>query len=93
MSKPIVFVDMDGVLCNFIDGVIHHCKLDCHHDDIHAFNEIDNYFDSSLDMWMMIDAVEPNFWANLDEYPWTDSLLNIIEASGLDWYLLTSPSQ
>ena len=89
----ICFVDMDGVLCDFVGSA---CKL---------FGQpelADNWplgqYDmgtalgcSTTDFWNRIKD-NPDFWAEMTPYPWYQELLDMIRASGFEVFISTSPS-
>ncbi len=69
-----IFLDMDGVLCNFVGGF---CALHGKSaDEVFPPGQQGNYeFHDSLGMtrdqlWRSIDAVGEDHWANMQPYPW-----------------------
>lgn len=92
--KPIIYLDMDGVLADFVSPTLA------------LFNRLD-LIDSgwpkgeySLEkvlgitteqLWWAIDMVGVDFWAQLPIYPWALRLYRALELYG-DVYLLSAPS-
>lgn len=89
-----IFLDMDGVLCDFVGGV---CRL--FEVDQHALEQAwGDAYDICVplgvtpdELWSRIDAAGPTFWSNLEPYPWAKDLwfqCNIVGRTTI----LTSPS-
>lgn len=88
-----IFLDMDGVLCNFVDATL----------IAHGINPKEfkfpkgvYNFEGSLgigveDFWKKIDEISPYFWATLKPYPWTDWLIEQVKEAG-EFRILTSPT-
>lgn len=95
-TEMTVFVDMDGVLVDFVGAV---CRL--FHKDPEQLPEWDWSKGRSLhvplglekesDMWEVIDRHGPSFWASLEPYPWWRELLHWCGQLGKT-YLCSTPS-
>lgn len=86
-----IFVDMDGVLVDFSSAALR----------LHGAEEIDwppGEWDFAKvlgitrgEFWGKIDSLGSAFWANLEPYPWSEELLDLV-ASTAPFSILTSPS-
>ena len=72
-------LDMDGVLVNF-------CKAAYKTHNQPFSNEVPTKFDffedwgmTSKKFWSPIDACGPEWWTNLEKYPWTDTLISLAD--------------
>lgn len=101
-SQDHLYVDMDGVLCSFTQGVL---ALFGHPDpvkgeyDIEGWDgihgEINRYRPDFAHVThdQVMDAVRDEghqFWSRLVPYPWTYDLIAVIEDSGTPYNLLTT---
>lgn len=87
-----IFLDMDGVLADFVGAA----------GKIHLFTEADlkpgedvtlSLGMTPRDFWAPIDALGESFWENLEEYPWTDELIDLAQHWNKDeWCILSAPS-
>lgn len=95
-----IFIDMDGVLCNFVKSVAH------------AFNRSGVEYDAMLrdwpkgewsvhkalaleeesEVWDVIDRVGAPFWGSLEAYPWARSLWDVCRSIA-PTYIASSPSR
>ena len=85
-----ILLDMDGVLTDFTKAA---CTL--HGYDGYVPQKF-NFFKfewgmSSRQFWDKIDK-EPDFWINLEKFPWTDHLLSYLEKNNMNYTICTSPS-
>lgn len=84
-----LFLDMDGVLVDFLKGIIAHFNLDCTHDDVTSWNQIINITGLSVDeFWQSLPA---NFFETLEFYPHAMELIAMVKSFGFRPCLLTSP--
>lgn len=84
-----ILLDMDGVLCNFVQA-----SLDVHertekHDDIKTWGYYSDWGMSDADFWNKCSGVA--FWATLTEYPWAGQLVATADSLA-EHYFLTAPS-
>jgi 5'(3')-deoxyribonucleotidase len=103
---PHIFVDMDDVLCDFVKGVgklwgFNDAEIERlrhrHHWDMRTVMAqlLGESEPISLErFWKPING-NPNFWKDLEPFPWTYPLVNQILTSKYryHWSILTSPSQ
>jgi len=90
----VVFLDMDGVLCNFI-AAAHavHGRDYVHEEYPRGCWEIAEHWGVTVDhFWDGIDQ-HPTFWNDLHAYPWMDELIGLARKYGETVKLLTSPSR
>lgn len=84
---PLIFLDMDGVLVNFTEGAdrVHGRKLD--------WTKWSGGIENPNDFWGPINEC-PDFWKNLEPYPWaTDLILGIHALVGYEGlFIATSPA-
>jgi 5'(3')-deoxyribonucleotidase len=81
---------MDGVLTDFTKAA---CKV--HGYDGYVPTRF-NFFKyewgmSTMDFWHKIDRT-PNFWLELEKFPWTDDLLEYLRKNKHEYTICTSPS-
>lgn len=90
-----IFLDMDGVLCDWVGGVCRLLERD------QAALEASWTKDSSIcpqlgisanEMWRKIDEAGSAFWSELDPYPWTEELWWLCSLAS-QTIVLSSPSQ
>lgn len=73
-----LLLDMDGVLCDFVTAACNACGITPDWDNWPT-NEWDIAKMMGLTaraMWDNIDQQGPEFWANLEPYPWADELVD-----------------
>lgn len=73
--KPFIFLDLDGVLANFVDAAC----------EIHGINpDFSNYKFwrptlTDKEFWARINSRGHTFWENIPKYSWADQLLGMCE--------------
>lgn len=95
MTKPIVFIDMDGVLCNWTKGVADILEMD--YDKFlrewppgtASISDVLKVKQSAY--WNKIDKAGAAFWRALEPFPWFEELWEAAEEVG-EVKILTSPS-
>lgn len=94
MAELEIFVDIDGVLADFVSAsiAVHGGQY-----DEEAYPKLEWSIANVLgitesEFWAKIDATEPNFWPNLDPYPWALNLLESVRTRGRV-SLLSTPSK
>jgi 5'(3')-deoxyribonucleotidase len=93
--KPIIYLDMDGVLFDFVA----------------AFGKVLNIPDiperlapgvrniapqigmTEDEMWEKIGRHGYGFWQEMREYPWFHELVDLVEKNSSEWYILSSPAR
>ena len=91
----ISFVDLDGVLTNWLDATAKLCKIDVNDKEIRDELKKGTFIDdlgivSEDELWQRIESEETDFWARLEEFPWTQKLVEELEKIS-EVYFLTSP--
>ena len=83
-----IYLDLDGVIARFAEqSLIVHGKEDT------VINKWDYFKDwgmTSAEFWEPIDE-DPDFWFNIEPYPWMDDLVKLIESHDPNYLILTSP--
>lgn len=100
--KDRIYIDMDGVLCSFVQGVL---GLFNHPDPKNGEGAIEGWDGlhheinrhrpefAHVTHDQVMDAMRDEghqFWARLPIYPWAYGLIGTIDRSGADYYLLTT---
>lgn len=90
-----IFLDMDGVLANFTKSASRVFGKDPEdlnwslgHDEVHNVVGVADHDE----FWNTIDKEGPEFWANLEPFPWRDELWNLCD-SFAPVAIATSPSR
>ena len=84
-----ILLDMDGVLCNFVDSA---AKLHGKDASLVTHWGIDECWGLTEDeFWEPIHRQGRSFWYNLEKYPWTDELISLVESYAKDVYICTTP--
>jgi 5'(3')-deoxyribonucleotidase len=101
MKPPIIYVDMDEVLSDFIGGA---CK---------AFNvtreEIEEHRENNewtilpaltkatgipfkpIEFWSVIHARGVEFWEDLEVLPWAASMVTYLDSLDIEWHIVSTP--
>lgn len=90
-----IYLDLDGVLCNFVDASL------LEHGQDHLIqpgypNTWSYYADWEItedQFWEPIDKAGELFWVNLDPYPWLDEVLTAVELADPNFRICTAPSR
>jgi hypothetical protein len=84
-----IFLDMDGVICNFVQASLDVHKRTEKHEDIKTWAYYAEWGMSEPEFWRKCSGVA--FWAGIKEYPWAEDL--VWAASHLaEHYFLTAPT-
>jgi len=95
MSERIIFLDMDGVLCDWVKGVCdvlgkdYHKMMSLWTPGSQSLSDVLGVKKSSY--WNPIDKQGPKFWRGLPELPWFQELWDLASQHG-KVMVLTSPS-
>lgn len=91
--KPICFIDMDGVLCDFVSAA---CKLfgqpeaaDNWPAGEYSMGKVLGCSDNEF--WRTVES-QPDFWESMPPYPWHRELFALVERHGYRPFIATSPS-
>ena len=95
--KPVIFLDMDGVLVDFISGA---CRLHSRDPEEVIANWPRNVWDicQVLDIpenefWFSIDRSGEGFWMSLEQTSWAGKLVHLVKELSSEWYVVTAPSR
>jgi len=86
-----VYIDMDGVLVNWLDSAIQACGLTLDSELINGLEEGKSVKDYCPNVWDHINQYGPEWWANLEPLPWYNELIDTVDAVGLPYCVLSSP--
>ena len=93
--KPVIFLDMDEVLVDFVGGV---CRVfGLTQEELEARWEpgvwdITQPLGVTADeLWNSIDST-PFFWSKLKPLPWFENLVGVVGRYTSTWYIATAPS-
>jgi 5'(3')-deoxyribonucleotidase len=85
-----ILLDLDGVVANFLDPALKLWGFDPANYPANEF-EIATVLGISLsDFCGMIDR-QPNYWRDIEPYPWKDDLVGLLNDLNIRWSVLTSP--
>lgn len=95
-SNKVIYLDMDGVLADFIEGFINIHGRDDLMDKYKNGNwpqtwNFDNEFGPLDTWWDKIDEIGEIYWEYLNAYQWSNRLVMELEASEIPWYVCTTP--
>lgn len=88
--KDVILLDMDGVICNFVDGLISSMGLPITHEQYTSWNHHHTLGYTDEQMWEHTRV--GNWWENLEPYPWAHYLVDNLRNIGEIIYC-TSPSR
>ena len=75
MSIETIYLDMDGVLADFVTPSLKAAGIPLTHDEVTIWNYFEPYM-TAEEFWSKIDAV-PNFWLDIEVYPWAHDLFDV----------------
>ena len=95
-NGPIIFLDVDGVLADFIGGVGEHLGKRPLYEDPNAnlprgYISIGKIYGTSEEHAWSGDSF--GFWTGLKKTYCADQIMNYVNATGLPYYFLTAPSK
>ena len=92
MTIQHIFLDMDGVLTDFIGAALRvHNRDDALLNWPRGERDVPKVLGISRNQyWKKIDALGSDFWANLAPYPWFDELIEMVREIALFTILTTS---
>lgn len=88
-----VFLDMDGVMCDFITPAmaLHGSLITSDEWPLGVFSAETVLGIDSDEFWKPINAAGYHFWRRLPAYPWLPELLREIQAIGVEIVISTTP--
>lgn len=87
-----ILLDLDGVCADFMRGAIRAHGSDLKVADLTMYQLEPQIGVTPTEFWRVIDALGPEFWRDLDVYPWFDQLYNGLRALGRVM-IATTPSR
>ena len=75
-----IFLDMDGVVTDFVSGAIEAAGLPLTHDDVDRWNFFEPYM-TAEEFWKRIHETY-EFWEGLEPYPWAHELVDLCKQYG-----------
>lgn len=96
-KNKIIFLDLDGVLVNFVKGSLAELNVDIKDIEIPARQyDMTKWGNIGVknqeEFWQIIDKKGAEFWAGLEKYPWADELVDYC-LSKAKVFFLTSPAR
>lgn len=90
---PVIYLDMDGVCCDFVSAALKVHGSALKPEDITEWN-MEHVMGITLDeFWAPIEAAGPAFWRGLQEYPWYPELCRICQEHADEVVFLSSPDR
>lgn len=90
MKQQVLLLDVDGVICNFIDGLIRSHGWPFTHADFDSWDYHQKHGVSDAEMWEPTN--DGKWWLGLDPYPYASQLVSDLYKSW-DIVFCTSPSR
>lgn len=87
-----IFVDMDGVLCDFISAAQRVHRRPVSHEGV-TWDFFKGWGLTSEQFWGELERKGEQFWSMLDPYPWFDDIVSVVKSFDDEFCLATSPSQ
>jgi 5'(3')-deoxyribonucleotidase len=98
VSNKVIYLDMDGVLADFIGGFLDiHNRSDLYNKYIAGEYPMDWAFEGEFGhdeeaWWKPIrEQGKTYFWENLEPYPYSGNVVKAVKETGLEWYICTTP--
>jgi len=76
MTKPPILLDVDGVICDFVSGIIKSLGPPIEHPEYYTWDHHKEHGITDEEFWAA--TTTPNWWLNLDPYPWAGDLLKML---------------
>lgn len=103
MNEPVICVDMDEVLVDFIGGVcdlwgvtrqeLESVREPNRWDIIHCLETLTGETLSNTQFWSRINGTGTLFWANLEPLPWFKEMVEVLNSTGVPWVIISAPSR
>lgn len=93
-QNPVIFLDMDGVLADFMDPLL---KVHNRYDLLAKYKakqfpmtwDIEGELGTDAELWAPVDAAGAAFWSDIPAYPWMKRLISTIQDTDIPWYICT----
>ena len=83
------FLDLDGVIVDFVGGIIKWHKLKCTVNDVTEWNALYKYWPGTIaEFW---EELPESFWENLNFTPEGPAIIDLLAEEGIKATILTSP--
>lgn len=97
IKKIIVYLDMDGVLSDWLGAACKLCDVDLNDEEIRQEIKkrngfLDDYVDEKT-LWKNIEKEGVDFWTGLELFPWSKKLYNTLEKLADEFAILSSPGK
>lgn len=97
-----IFIDLDGVICNFLKAVVNlyrpgedtfkfFAAAAKTYPTHHPWSQLEKHLGlTAEEFWQGIGEAGPEFWSEMEPYPWTEHLVNSIKDMRVNYAYLTS---
>jgi len=96
-KKIKIFLDMDGVISDWLGAACKLCDIDLDDKDTRdGIKEANGYLEGFVDeklLWSKIEEAGVGFWENLELFPWGKKLYNKLKGLGDEFSILSSPGK
>ena len=92
MSELHIYLDLDGVMVDFVSMLLKLCNSTLTHDDVDRWDMHECMGIDEDEMWDRINGAGFGFWSHIPKYQWADELYGMISAENKVTYL-TSPGR
>lgn len=94
MNKPIVYLDIDGVIANFVSAALSALNITTYtippnEPNMEKWSGVNI---TTKEFWKAIDKTNEDFWFNIPKYDYSDELVKLCHSYG-EVFFLTSPSR
>jgi 5'(3')-deoxyribonucleotidase len=88
--KPIILLDMDGVIADYVSGALISLGLDINTPITDM--EMAECLGITKEEFYAPQMADPDFWINLKPYPWMNELVDLVRSHG-EVYIATAPNR
>jgi hypothetical protein len=96
-KKIKIFLDMDGVISDWLGAACKLCDIDLNDAEIReGLKEEKGFLEKHVDekiLWKHIEDAGVGYWENLELFPWSEKLYNKLKELGDDFAILSSPGK
>lgn len=87
-----IYIDLDGVLCDFVSAA-HRAHGRAYAGEVLQWNFFRDWHINAGQFWFPIDNQGDDFWADLEPYPWTYEVRDLVARYDQEYRVATSPSE